>query len=83
MVWRGGRDKGGIELWFKICGGGDNGEEVTAGWEGGGGGNREWGDGRRRAFPVLHPFSTVPPLRDPLFTSSITDSVFPSLMYPL
>lgn len=38
MVWRGGRDKGGIELWFKICGGGDNGEEVTAGWEGGGGG---------------------------------------------
>lgn len=48
-------------------------------------GNREWGDGRRRAFPVLHPFSTVPPLRDPRFTSSITDSVFASspLLHPL
>lgn len=44
--------------------------------QGGTEGNKKgMGDGRRKAFPVLHPLSTVPPFWDPLFTSPVTASV--------
>lgn len=46
---------------------------VTPGWDRGEE-NQRMGDGRRKAFPGPDPFSIVPPLGEPLFTSSITAS---------
>lgn len=71
LLWiEGVRDKRGIEFWCKICGGGGV-VLVTPGWDRGEE-NQRMGEGRKKASPGRDPFSVVPPLGDPLFTSSIT-----------